>query len=356
MTLKRVHLIVLISIALAIATAGCTAGAGSVTEEATAVGRRNAETAPLATYTPIPPTATPEAGTPTPGVGTPSGITPVIPHTAQPEGSYQLPAQVFDTPVPTPTGEPILPSIYAFSIRPQEIEIGGQVYMAWDARGDRAYLCPKTRLGLADTCFDVPLNGSQYVTVHADDQTWDYYGFELHVVANGEEVVQFMPLTVTCQGPGQWWFFRGDPYTTNVPEQCPASRPIESAGAAQRFENGMMIWVEAVGQVIVLYEGGAYQSFGSLPEPSSEAASTGETPPAGLQEPISGFGTLWRGEVAGSEGVREGLGWATEHEVSLKTAYQCYAEGNQPTCFVRGPDGEIIRLSPNGAWSIWPTG
>jgi hypothetical protein len=355
MTAKRISLILIAVFALGVAAAGCTSTAGPAAGEVTALRQPDAAATLLPTYTPIPPSPTPLAGTPTPGVGTPSGPTPIVPHTAQPEGSYRLPPQSFSETEPAPTGEPILPAIYAFAIRPQEIEIGGQVYMAWDARGDRAYICPKTHLGLADTCFDVPLNGSQYVTVHADDQTWDYYGFELHVVANGTEEVQFMSLTVTCQGPGQWWFFRGDPYTINVPEQCPASRPIESAGAAERFENGMMIWVEAVGRVIVLYEGGTYQSFGSLPEPSSEAASIDETPPAGLQEPVSGFGMLWRGEVAGSEGIRDAIGWATQHEVSLKTAYQCYAEGNQPTCFVRGPDGEIIQLDPGGTWSIWPT-
>jgi hypothetical protein len=64
---------------------------------------------------------------------------------------------------------------------------------------------------------------------------------------------------------------------------------------------------------------------------------------------------LWRGEAPGSEDLRERLGWAIEPEFYVHTAFQCYAEDGALTCFVRGPEVEIIRLKPDGTWDIWPT-
>ena len=228
------------------------------------------------------PTETVNEGTSTPGVGTPFAPT-LFETTATSEATEAANL------TPTSPAEPVviaddnqafatsevgvdeLPKIYGFMISPREVEISGRVYMAWDARGDRAYICPRTYLGLIDhQCFNVPLVGSQYVTIHANDETWDYYGYELHVMANGTEVVEFLPITITCQGGGQWWFFRGDPYANHVPEQCPVSYPLMSEGAAQRFEHGMMMWIEATAQVIVFFEDGQYRSFSNLPVPSTE--------------------------------------------------------------------------------------
>ncbi len=352
---------------------GCTPTAESGLSTGTqAVPRQQVQdTTPQPTYTPLVPTATREA-TSTPGVGTPS--TPVSLMTP---GGEALPTEMPDassTPSAgaensaTESGESIadgngtavlddtapdeLPKIYGFMITPPEIELGGRVYMAWDARGDRAYICPKSYLGLIDhQCFDVPLIGSQYITIHANDQTWDYFGYELHVAAHGREVVEFLPISVTCQGGGQWWFFRSDPYTTHIPEQCPVSYPIESNGAAQRFEYGMMLWVKATAQVIVFFEDGDYRIFSYV---TGSTESTGATPPEGLFEPVSGFGIVWRGEVPGSEDIRGQLGWAVEKEFQINTAYQCYADNADLTCFVRGPEVEIIRLLPGGMWDIWP--
>lgn len=351
---------------------GCASPAETQAATSTqSISRQGRNTTPRPTYTPFVPTST-EEGTSTPGVGTPSTPvllvtpggetipveTPSVSSTSPVEPTAVVPGDgvllAGETEIEAEAGTE-LPKIYGFMISPREIELGGRVYMAWDARGDRAYICPKTYLGLIDhQCFNVPLIGSQYVTIHANDQTWDYFGYELHVIAHGQEVVEFLPITVTCQGGGQWWFFRSDPYTTHIPEQCPVSYPLESNGAAQRFEHGMMLWVEANAQVIVLFEDGQYQTFSYVTEPAISQP-IDETPPPGLFEPISGFGIVWRGETAGSEDIRERLGWAVEEEFSISTAYQCYAENANLTCFVRGPEVQVIRLSPDGIWDIWST-
>jgi hypothetical protein len=363
------HLAAVCLLVLALAS-----GCGPDSESQPATGTQAAPQQPRSltvqpSFTPLVPTVTEEAED-TPGVGTPSapmaltpggevltGETPLVGATpsAEPAAATGGGAQPAGETGAETDSDAELPKIYGFMISPRETEISGRVYMAWDARGDRAYICPKTYLGLIDhQCFNVPLIGSQYVTIHANDDTWDYYGYELHVVADGREVVEFLPISITCQGPGQWWFFRGDPYTTHVPEQCPVSYPLMSNGAAQRFEHGMMMWIEAIAQIIVFFEDGQYRSFSNLPAPSTPQP-VGDTPPDGFFEPISGFGMLWRGEVPGTEDIRERLGWAVEQEFPTITAYQCYAEEDRLTCFVRGPEVQVIRLSPNGTWDIWET-
>lgn len=363
--LKRNLMLVAGLLTLALLT-GC---GGAATLEASPTSgsqsRSSADGTPRPTFTPV---ASPTVveGTSTPGIGTPSAPTPLQTETGdaaastpgEAEEASSTPSIETDGTVSS-SGDEVaageLPAIYRFLIRPTEIEVGGRVYLAWDARGESARICPKTYLGWIDReCFDVPLIGSQYITIHADEQTWDYYGYELHVTAHGKEVVAFLPITVTCQGGGQWWFFLSDPYTTHVPEQCPVSAPFESTAAAQRFEQGMMLWVEATGQVLVFFDDGTYQTFGDLTA-SGTSSPVDETPPPGLFEPVSGFGMLWRGEVPGSEGLRARLGWAVEEEFTINTAYQCYAEAGELMCFVRGPEVEIIRLHPDGHWDIWST-
>ncbi len=66
--------------------------------------------------------------------------------------------------------------------------------------------------------------------------------------------------------------------------------------------------------------------------------------PAGYFEPVSGFGLIWRGEVKGSEDVREHLGWALEPEFGFEATYQ---RGIETTWhwvdrYISGPEGMII--------------
>ena len=79
--------------------------------------------------------------------------------------------------------------------------------------------------------------------------------------------------------------------------------------------------------------------------------------PAGLYAPQSGFGLVWRGDVAGSPGYREQLGWALEPEFGYEAALQCddaRPSGGRSwqTCYLQGPDGEVIVLRALGGWTL----
>lgn len=78
-------------------------------------------------------------------------------------------------------------------------------------------------------------------------------------------------------------------------------------------------------------------------------------PPPGLYAPQSGFGLVWRGDVANAPGYRQALGWALAPEFAYETIYQCdnaLPSGGRSwrTCYLKGPDGETIAFHPLGGW------
>ena len=142
-------------------------------------------------------------------------------------------------------------------------------------------------------------------------------------------------------------------YVTPLPPVCPATAPLISQAAAQRFERGQMLWIAALDQYVVLFDGSAAATrfMTYLPGPldlkpgASADNRVPATPPSGLEQPVSGFGLIWRGEVVGSESVRAALGWATQAEFAYSTNHQCQASTTvEWSCYRRGPGGHILRL------------
>jgi hypothetical protein len=84
--------------------------------------------------------------------------------------------------------------------------------------------------------------------------------------------------------------------------------------------------------------------------------------PVGLQEPISGFGLLWRGEVEGMGGLRSQLGWAVQPEAGFNTTTQCEGYPNtnypSPTCYIRAYNGDTLQTyyvqNFGYYWRGWP--
>jgi len=131
---------------------------------------------------------------------------------------------------------------------------------------------------------------------------------------------------VNC-GDSPVWFF-------DYQGACSEGSPLYSYAAAQRFEHGQMIWVEAIDVFYLLFDEGfypgdsrqVYRSVGPLvlKPGASKDNRVGETPPAGYVEPVSGFGLIWRNEVDGlGTDIRAALGWAREPEFGFDTVLQC---------------------------------
>jgi LysM repeat protein len=150
-----------------------------------------------------------------------------------------------------------------------------------------------------------------------------------------------------CATPPAWFF-------TPAPDICPTAAVISSNAAAQRFEHGQMLWLAAVDDYFVLYDGGSQASPGPLlylPGPlalepgASPDNRVPETPPPGLEQPVSGFGLIWRGEVNGTGSVRASLGWATQSEFGFTTSYQCQASATTEWhCYLRAANGQVLHL------------
>lgn len=139
---------------------------------------------------------------------------------------------------------------------------------------------------------------------------------------------------------------------------CPTDAGLSGnnvLSAWQSFERGQMIWVRNQNDpndksIYVLYTDGTYQVFADT-WAEGQPVNGGLTPPAGLQEPIRGFGKVWRDQP----GVRDKLGWATAHEVGGGGARQGFQNA---TMFYIGANDQVYALfytngdvhQPNGRW------
>ncbi len=124
------------------------------------------------------------------------------------------------------------------------------------------------------------------------------------------------------------------------PHVTPEAWEVQTA--FEPFEHGMMIWSNKIGWyeqpvIYVLSENGTYQRYDDTFDANVDPESGGLTPPAGLFEPIRGFGKVWRE----NPGVRSALGWATAPETGGPGRFQIM-EG-----------GEIIWLSETGSTYIF---
>ena len=67
--------------------------------------------------------------------------------------------------------------------------------------------------------------------------------------------------------------------------------------------------------------------------------------PAGLQQPVRGFGLLWCREQA----IREALGWARTPERGLQALHQPFERG----ILLRDDGGLIWALHSTGSWQVF---
>jgi hypothetical protein len=123
---------------------------------------------------------------------------------------------------------------------------------------------------------------------------------------------------------------------------CSGEQPMVSA--IQRFEHGTMIWVnrptwEGTQWVYVLFEDGTYQRFLDTFQEGDPESDPTIVPPAGLYQPIRGFGKVWR-EGTGAQ-VRERLGWALAPEQGGDGAWQDFERGSM---YWIGPAGRIFAI------------
>lgn len=113
----------------------------------------------------------------------------------------------------------------------------------------------------------------------------------------------------------------------------------------QPFENGVMVWVESTRQIYVFYNDGGWQLFDDTFEEGMMEVDHSLSPPAGRQQPVRGFGKVWRE----AEGVKDRIGWANDKEYPIDGQVQRFEHG---TMVQVGVNRYAAAILPDGS-TVW---
>lgn len=257
------------------------------------------------------------------------------------------------------------PQILTFTVTPTMTRnLGEPMTVVWATEGDRAALCRLVVTQL--NCEPVAIEGQKSLV--ADQNLLGTSAFVLQSYRGAQKVQHVVYIRQQCQNRFSWFF-------GNPPVACPAAAAMVSPAAYQRFEHGLMLWVDhgpgqADDEFYVFFDESHLRSdrphtYVTLLAPFQQKAGasldnrTSATPPTGLFEPVSGFGMLWRGEFVTDpfyfRDLRARLGWALAPEEGYEFAKQCEA-GVYPTCYLRLTGDRILRTHPDstvGANQLW---
>ena len=169
-------------------------------------------------------------------------------------------------------------------------------------------------------------------------------------VVGGATVPPVMP---TCSTPPSGGFaavYNSDP--SLAAQMGCALGVISFASASQTYQAGEMLWMQGPPQAIyALFGTGRFTRYDDTYNAAVDPASGGETPPAGLIEPVRGFGKVWRtfAEV-------HALGWATSDEKGGQSTAQIFERGQMVYLPQRGMIFVLITDNGglNGGWRAVP--
>jgi len=196
-----------------------------------------------------------------------------------------------------------------------------------------------------------PPNGSL-----THDFSWTYYPNPRMSIAaqgpDGERVYASLDADWPCAYP---WFFEA------AHSNCAGAAASQVPAAQQHFEHGRMIWMQSLtlrdqttgGVIFVLYDTGQFARYNDTWTEGQPESDPAIVPPAGLQQPIRGFGKLWRENAD----IQTDLGWALSAEVGFTGAWQPESmETLGSYAYLQTIDGQILRTSgwESGSWAAWP--
>jgi len=298
-------------------------------------------TAPVPTETPRPAPTRPPALTAAPSATPTTTPTP----TSRPTG----------TPTPTVTATPTagLPSITYFRASGDVANPGDTVELAWESIGATSAVLYRLMVSgqLPADGIDVPVSGTYAYTIPPEEQNW--VSFLLYIWDHaGRHADATETVRLRCS---RGWFFQPPP--ENI---CPTA-PLVSAAAEQHFEGGTMIWTEAEDAIYVLVGDptGApagsthWNRFEDMWDESMPDRDPDLAPPEGRQQPIRGFGLIWREHPE----IQEQLGWAIDSETGYTTIVQRTTRYKYNAWYLLALDGHIWYLGPEcSSWDkLTPT-
>ncbi len=292
-----------------------------------------------ATVRHAPPTAMQEAASPPPVPETPtlSTETSVPPSPPPSTRSLRQPS-----PVPRRRRQPPKAVIHTFEASIELADPGETITLTWHwTGGERATIYHLMPTGqLSEPYWNVGQTGSVQYTISPDRRNRDTF---VLFVGGEDGVAAQATVQVLLRCPDVWFF-------SPAPDICPAAPATVGPGAEQHFERGVMLWVGPEEQIYVLYGDEQYSRWSAYAdrwEEGDPVMDPSVEPPPGLQQPVRGFGLLWRED----DQVRERLGWAVAEERGYQKAMQRTSHVRYPDVYIRAADGGVWKLRPNGsAW------
>jgi photosystem II stability/assembly factor-like uncharacterized protein len=124
---------------------------------------------------------------------------------------------------------------------------------------------------------------------------------------------------------------------------CPLADATTLWAAYEPFERGAMIWLSDTRTIAVLYGTGAWVRYSDTWDESQPSSDTGLAAPAGLVQPVRGFGKIWREQLGGPHSA---IGWALGPEAGYDILKQEFERGTM----LIGPEEVTYLLYADGGW------
>jgi hypothetical protein len=164
---------------------------------------------------------------------------------------------------------------------------------------------------------------------------------------SGEETSQTLSIPWPCQPS---YFFE------STLKSCPRAASQTLPGVFQQFQRGFMVWLHrpeyGYPSIYVFHNSGELRFFEDTWTDNEPEHDSEPDPPEGMNEPVRGFGKVWRE----SDWVRESLGWAIDAEFGYEVTFQSGAnESLQDTSYLTHPDSTIIQLN-SFSWQFYSEG
>jgi hypothetical protein len=124
---------------------------------------------------------------------------------------------------------------------------------------------------------------------------------------------------------------------------CPIAEATATGAAWQPFERGLMFWRADRRTIDVLHTDGRWVRYEDTWDESQPADDPSLVPPAGLWQPVRGFGKVWREQLGGPQAE---VGWGLGPEQGYEMLAQSFGGGQM---FLEAM-GEVFVLYADGTW------
>lgn len=143
----------------------------------------------------------------------------------------------------------------------------------------------------------------------------------------------------------------------SVPEDICTGAVVHTQAAYQTYQNGFMVWMADSGDIWVFINAPSGTQAPWMHLRQSDYAgfpdATGSTP-AGLVQPINGFGRVWANYHGFNQGkLKDELGWATASEVSYSATWQFFGRAMHVHTYLTVPDGRVADAYSGLAGYFW---